>query len=465
MLFPSVLATIALSLASYSEAASFQAPYPQDSVDLNTPNRFLGNAGPFNEAIGFGIADAPPTCTIDQAHLFMREGARFPGKYAVAEYNELLATLQNTSIAVANGPLAFVKDYKPINFNATKYGTDMSFDGISSGSNEVHKLGAILRARYNHLVDESQTTPIFAAAAQKVYDAAKTFGDSFFFGGRAGDYKIFVFDEDVEASANTLTGAYACPAYDDDANDPLFDNQTLQDFGQEEADRFNRISPGFNLTDDDVDTMSSYCAFELNAYGESKFCDALSKNYLIGDAYETDLSYFYSYGPGYNGSAVAGGLYVNATATMLKQGSAAPALTFSFSHETILLNYATALGILGPQTTLDVNNVDFYRFFHTSQIIPMGGRIITERLACANETSGEDDYYVRVLLNNKVSPIPGCSSGPGFSCPFDQYLEYVDNTTVRFADACGLNSSVPQDLSFYWDWQTANYSTDYTFDF
>ncbi|GAV27426.1 hypothetical protein PMKS-000894 [Pichia membranifaciens] len=466
MLFPATLATIAISLASLSEALSFHAPYSQDSVDLDTPNRFLANAGPFNEAIGYGIpTDTPEDCKIDQAHLFMREGARFPLKGQVEDYIELLNTLKNTSIAVPSGPLAFVADYEPLNFNATKYGRDTSFDGIYSGSNEVHKLGAILRARYNHLVDESSTTPLFAAAAQKVYDTAQIFGDSFFFGGRAGDYKVFVFDEEVEASANTLTSAYSCPAYDDDANDDLVDSSTL-DFYQWEADRLNRVSPGFNLTDDDVYVMFSYCAFELDAYGSSKFCDALSRNFLIGNAYTSDLNYFYSYGPGNNFSTVGGGLYVNATATMLKQGpEVAPALTFSFTHETILLNYITALGLLGDQTTLDVNSVDFNRYFHSSQTIPMGGRVITERLSCTNHTSGKDESYVRILLNNKVTPVPGCNSGPGYSCPLDDYLDYVSNKTVRFADACHLNSSSPQDLSFYWDWKTANYSTKYTFDF
>lgn len=466
MLFPTVLATIAVFLASISEALSFHPPYPQESVDLDTPNRFLGNAGPFNEAIGYGIpADTPEECKIDQAHLFMREGARFPQKGQVEDYAELLETLKNSSIAVPGGPLAFATDYELLDFNATKYGRHISFDGIYSGSNEIHKLGAILRARYNHLVDESSTTPIFAAAAQKVYDTAQIFGDSFFFGGRAGDYKIFVFDEEESETANTLTGAYSCPLYDDDTNEDLVESSKL-DFDQWEADRLNRLSPGFNFTDDDVYTMFSYCAFELNAYGSSKFCDALSRDYLIGHSYQLDLNYFYTYGPGYNFSTVGGGLYVNATATMLKQGpEVAPPLTFSFTHETILLNYITALGLLGDQTTLDVDKVDFNRYFHASQAIPMGGRVVTERLSCTNHTSGKDESYVRILLNNKVTPLPGCNSGPGFSCPLDDYLDYVSNKTVRFADACHLNSSVPQDLSFYWDWETAKYSTNYTFEY
>lgn len=468
-MFPlSTLSLIALSFVSNTNAISFHPQYEQLSTDLDQPNRFLCNAGPFNEAIGFGIpTDVPDTCTVEQAHLFMREGARFPGDGNVEEYDEVLAKLQNASLSIPSGPLGFATTYGSIGFNATEYGTDMSFIGYYSGANEIAKLAAQLRSRYNHLVDEKATTPLFAAAAQKVYDTARVFGNAFFF-GKTDLYKVFVFDEDILQSANTLTSANACPAYDDDTYDDYLDNATFAvDYDLVEAARLNRLSPGFNFTDDDVWGMSSYCAFELNARGESKFCDALSREFFITSAYDTDLGYFYGYGPGYNMSKVAGGLYVNATAEYIKQGKEAPnPLTFQFTHETILLNYITALGIFDDETTLPIDTIQFDRRFHTSQLIPMGGRVITERLACTNSTSGKDDIYVRVLVNNKVTPIPDCYSGPGFSCPLDDYLSIVEKNVPEYASNCNITSeTAPRYLSYLWDWENANYSTNYVFDF
>lgn len=88
----------------------------------------------------------------------------------------------------------------------------------------------------------------------------------------------------------------------------------------------------------------------------------------------------------------------------------------------------------------------------------MGGRIIFERLACPapqqcwdHEEYGypnhlyctplEDDYFLRININDGLVALPGCESGPGGTCPLASFLERVGRTGVEVGDfqkVCGL---------------------------
>jgi len=49
---------------------------------------------------------------------------------------------------------------------------------------------------------------------------------------------------------------------------------------------------------------------------------------------------------------------------------------------------------------------------------------------------------IKVQINNAVVPIPECTSGPGSSCPFKQFVTYVDKERAAiagdFIKICGL---------------------------
>lgn len=87
----------------------------------------------------------------------------------------------------------------------------------------------------------------------------------------------------------------------------------------------------------------------------------------------------------------------------------------------------------------------------------MRGTIAFERLRCTSQ--GKDTVNVRIRLNDAVyrrfllpivgwlqckltqAAVPSCRSGPGKSCPLDQYAELVVKKRKQygsFASVCGL---------------------------
>jgi len=84
------------------------------------------------------------------------------------------------------------------------------------------------------------------------------------------------------------------------------------------------------------------------------------------------------------------------------------------------------------------------RVWKTSTVLPMGGRITFERMACRSQsmsTESVDEYFIRININDGIVPLPDCDSGPGRSCPLAQFLERVRNRGTEvgdFGEVCGL---------------------------
>ena len=89
------------------------------------------------------------------------------------------------------------------------------------------------------------------------------------------------------------------------------------------------------------------------------------------------------------------------------------------------------------------------RVWKTSSVMPMGARIILERLTCPSPTLDDktqpSDKYVSININDKVKPLPYCRSGPGFSCPLAEFTSHVQRRGQEvgdFGEMCGLGSDV-----------------------
>ncbi|GMF07347.1 unnamed protein product [Ambrosiozyma monospora] len=156
-------------------------------------------------------------------------------------------------------------------------------------------------------------------------------------------------------------------------------------------------------------------------------------------------------------SYVLGSVLANATATLLQQQSGdGEKLYLSFSHDNDILHYLTGLGLFDDEPQMDVKEIDFKRSFKTGELVPLGARLLTERLSCTS-SSGETETFVRLVLNDQVYPIPGCTDGPGFSCPLNDYVELTSSHIVDYKEACDADSDAPNYVSFYWDWAVADY--------
>lgn len=73
------------------------------------------------------------------------------------------------------------------------------------------------------------------------------------------------------------------------------------------------------------------------------------------------------------------------------------------------------------------------RVWKTSEIIPFLGHVSLERMECGatdnemlEEGGGEAQPYVRIIVNGSPQEQPACHSGPGGSCPLNEFLELVD---------------------------------------
>lgn len=106
-------------------------------------------------------------------------------------------------------------------------------------------------------------------------------------------------------------------------------------------------------------------------------------------------------------------------------------------HDGDIAPFLTAVGILShPEgTELPTTHIDPDRVWSTSSVLPMGARITLERLKCS-----EGDF-VRFNVNDRITALPSCNSGPGNSCEMNQFVEYVKQRGDYFGDfgkVCGL---------------------------
>lgn len=98
---------------------------------------------------------------------------------------------------------------------------------------------------------------------------------------------------------------------------------------------------------------------------------------------------------------------------------------------------------------LPVTHIATDRVWRMSTVLPMGGRITFERLTCGR--TEPSNSFVRININDGVVPLPDCRSGPGGSCPLEQFVERVRRRREEvgeFADVCGTTGDGAQGITF-----------------
>ena len=108
----------------------------------------------------------------------------------------------------------------------------------------------------------------------------------------------------------------------------------------------------------------------------------------------------------------------------------------------------TALDLVTDNTSLPTSHIAKDRKWLTSQIMPMGGRVIFERLTCSSATSTTTEQFIRINVNDGIIPLKNCTSGPGQSCPLPEFVEFIRRRGVElgnFEDACGIDRGGDRD--------------------
>lgn len=430
-----------------------EKPYSQESKDIDSLLRYTGTTGPYVQHLGYGIdTETPFGCEVVQVHAFTRHFERYATTGTGKGNKAIIKKLKAQNVTEYVGPLAFLKDYEYYVTDDSRLESE-SNAGYYSGLGDGYKYGSDFRGKYDHLYDGNSTLPIFSAGQARVVASARAFGQGFFGVNYTDLASLQILPEKATRGANTLTGTDACVNYNSSTYDYIV-NEFDASYLTKAALRLNIESPGFNISKNDVNALLSYCGFELNVRGFSPICEVFTREELINFAYQKSLNYYYENGPGYHEvTGAIGFLYANNTYTLMEENTSN--MTLSFSHDSDIFYFTTALGLFDGEYDLSPKYVDFQHPFRVSDMVPMGARLVHEKLQCKDYATNKTEPYVRVLLNDAVIPLPDCQDGPGFSCSLDGYKSVIEERlgNSSYVEACGVNSTYPQYSSFYWDWE------------
>ncbi|RCK59666.1 Acid phosphatase PHO11 [Candida viswanathii] len=430
----------------------------QGSVQSYNILNFLGGAAPYIQRQGYGIStDIPQGCTIEQVQLFSRHGERYPTSNKGKTFETIYEKLKDYN-ETFKGELAFLNDgytyFVEDKYWYNKETSPKNSKGPYAGTDNALRHGAAFRSKYGSLYDENSTLPVFSSNSGRCYETSRYFARGFlgddFEEGKTVKFSILAEDED--SGLNSLTPRHSCPNYNSLINDEMvkkYNTSYLDDI----ADRLEKLNPGLNLTSSEVNNLFEWCSYEINVRGSSQFCNIFTNEEYIRNSYANDLDNYYSNGAGNNFTRIAGSPLLKASLELLKDENNSNQIWLSFSHDTDLEIFHSALGLLEPAEDLPTDYIPFPNPYVHSSIVPQGARIYTEKYLC------NDESYVRYIINDAVVPIPKCATGPGFSCKLDDFENYVNDRIgdVDFVEQCGVNTTYPTELTFYWDYLNTTY--------
>lgn len=111
----------------------------------------------------------------------------------------------------------------------------------------------------------------------------------------------------------------------------------------------------------------------------------------------------------------------------------------------------TALDIINDDEHLPITHIPHDRKWRKSQVAPMGGRIIFELLSCNANALAPPEKFVRLNINDGITAIPDCNSGPGKSCPLSQFAARTTKKGEEvgdFRELCGLDDDAAKRITF-----------------
>lgn len=367
---------------------------------------------------------------------------------APAGHLSLLARLQPY---VLNGSLSFLNDDQWTYFASPLRARDGTFDDLTAaspyaGTLSAFKLGTTLRSRYSHLLayEAEGPTSLWSASSPRDVETARYFADGLF--GRdwalpnaTNPASLHIIPETEERGSNTLTPSDTCTRY-------IHDKVSGHDKGYHKLAEWQRVftrpisarlsaaNPAIDpaLSPLEVYGMMELCGFETLVRGDSPWCGIFSQAEWLDFEYARDLLHYYRAGPGNRYAAAMGSLWLNSTNHLLaqeskltdhreSQGSAPGELYAAFVHDSDIVPVIAALGVLGEESPaadrrrkshndddlegLPATHRKDSRLWRTSDIVPMLGHLIIERLNC-HTPQGWPYRDVRLFLNDGWMGLP-----------------------------------------------------------
>ncbi|ORY55618.1 phytase B [Pseudomassariella vexata] len=441
---------------SYIDRYPGAKPFDQSFLEGYSILKHLGGQGPYSNRRSYGIGRDPPDgCAVDQVIMLRRHGERYPEPAVAAVFNDVLAKVYASNLTnggAFGGSLEFLNRWETFMPNEGYWALE-SYSGPYAGLLEAYGHGVEYRIRYGHLWDQEPgvMVPMFTSSYERIVQTARKFGEGFFGWNYTTSVALNVLSEDETMGANSLTPACV---HDDDYEMckslpgymPQFDVA---------VDRLKTQNPGLDINATDVFNLMKMVAYELNVRGHSDWIDAFSLDEWTAFGYTQNLDFYYCAGPGDKNMAAVGAVYANATLLLLNQGpEKAGKMFWNFAHDTNITPILSALGLFVPSSHLPLDRIPFPNPYEIGDIMPMGGRLVMERLSCNSTAVTPQDTYVRLVLNEAVVPFPDCQEGPGFSCSLANYTRLLEEKLPDYTTTCGIPEESPQYLKFFWEANT-----------
>ena len=418
--------------------------------------RHLSAISPYFTSNNDGFSpNLPRGCTVKKAVYIVRHGSIYANDY---DYNETIVPfLDRLKNFTHHTDFNYFKEFAFLtNWTSPIANPDEQVEQLTrSGALEAFNLGTKLAYRYPHLLNKSKTHSfkIWTSKAARTWQSALMILQGLN-GGRYSKDQLVNVSEAKTRGANTLTPKETCPRFKGSWGSKQAETW-LKHYSRSIIERFHRLLPTVFWSPDDILAMQELCAYELVIRGSSPFCSLFSAEDWLSFEYYFDIKYYYEFGYGNNLSPSLGMPWLVASSDLLHSHPSSKKtkdqdIYIAVAHREMPPLILSALGLyndsqhsdlINPNVTFPFDEINYHRVWKSSEIVPFLGHIVLERFDCSSKTNSNGSF-IRVLVNESPKPLPGCDSGPGASCPFDQYMDYVkdrDDLFDDFSKACRLD--------------------------
>jgi acid phosphatase len=263
-----------------------------------------------------------------------------------AGHLSLLNRIRDANV-VLNGSLSFLNNWTYFTDEPWKDFDQLTRTGPYAGTLQAFMTGVRFLTRYEHLLQPSRRTRIWASDSQRVIDTAAYFASGLFgLDWEKTDKAILeVIPETFDRRANTLTPGDTCLRYIEDAENghdngytmlARFQNTYVPDIAARLTikEQNQKIGPLNNL---EIWSMQEMCGFETLVRGSSPWCSVFTQKEWEYFAYARDVIHYYRAGPGNPYAGAMGWLWLNATTALLRAGPEAGTMFCSLSVALMVL--------------------------------------------------------------------------------------------------------------------------------
>ncbi|KAL8277009.1 hypothetical protein RQP46_010543 [Phenoliferia psychrophenolica] len=430
-----MLVTVAASLAL--TVSCLAASLPSAEVVLRLPARMhpsratqfpdyiARNLGPYSPYAAAGAYPAlPNNCTIVQANILQRHGARFPTSGAGAR---ILASVKKLQTATSFGSsLSFVPEYT----------YDLGSDDLNAlGAEESSAAGHLAASRYASLAMDPCVVPFVRTdSSQRVVDSAGNWTAGFITNTSVVAPSAALILDGTTGSNDTLENNN-CP---NSASSSAIETKWLNHFAPNITARINADAPGANVSNADTLNFMQLCGFDTEyAQDLSPWCGIFQPAEWSAFEYYYDLDKWAGNGYGNALGPSQGVGYVNellsrvtgdishakndqtqVNHTLDSSDATFPlgrTLYADFSHDNQITSILAAMGLKKNGSALTASGPPQNQTWVTSQIVPFAGHLVTEVLQCGEQA------FVRFLINDQLQPAEFCGDGSGL-CLVDDFV-------------------------------------------